>query len=77
MILNNYDPDGMVSFFENHLCPFHKVAPGEPYAGCTCSGVYGTRKATPEEREQNKIAREERQKRRAEAFKAIGVLHGN
>ena len=22
------------------LCKFHKRRPGEPYAGCTCSGTY-------------------------------------
>ena len=74
MILNYYDPDGMVAEWRNHICPFHKIAPGEPYAGCTCSATYSTRKATPEEREQNRKAREARDAKRAEAYRLTGMF---
>lgn len=75
MMIPYENPDDYVSVFEHEACPFHKIAPGEPYPGCTCFGSYYRRKATPEERQANIKAREERDKRRAEAYRAIGVFH--
>jgi len=74
MMIPYENPDDYVSGFDNHTCKFHEIAPGEPYAGCTCVGTYYRRKATPEEREANIKTRLEREARRAEAFKAIGVF---
>jgi len=74
MMIPYENPDDYVSGFEHTPCSFHKIAPGEPYAGCTCSGKYYRRKATPEERQVNIKARHERESRRIEAFKAIGVF---
>jgi len=67
-------PDDFVSVFEHKPCAYHKIAPGEPYTGCTCQGSYFRRKATPEEKEQNIKAREARQKRIAEANRAVGMI---
>lgn len=75
MMMPYENPDDYVSVFEHEPCPFHKIAPGEPYAGCTCFGSYYRRMATPEEREANIKAREERGKRLAEAMREIGVFH--
>ena len=74
MMIPYENPDDFVSVFEHNPCPFHKIAPGESYAGCTCQGAYYRRPATPEEREQNIKAREERGKRRAGAYQAIGLF---
>jgi hypothetical protein len=68
------DPDDYVSFFDQHTCRFHEIAPGEPYAGCTCSTDWGQRKATPEEREANRKSRLEREERRARTYRAVGFL---
>lgn len=32
-----HDPDQHETVTERHVCPFHKMHPGESYAGCTCS----------------------------------------
>jgi hypothetical protein len=47
------DPDDFVGTSSLHTCPFHRANPGVAYAGCTCSGAFSLRKATPEEREAN------------------------
>jgi hypothetical protein len=74
MMMPYENPDDYVSGFDYHPCPFHKIAPGESYPGCTCSGTYYRRKATPEEREANVKARREREARKVEALKAVGIL---
>jgi hypothetical protein len=74
MMMPYEDPNDWVSVFENYPCPFHKIAPGESYPGCTCSAKYFRRKATPEEREANIKSANERAERRAEAMRAIGVF---
>ncbi len=53
----NYDPDGYVTETSHTTCPFHKKNPGVPYAGCGCTGSYSRRRATPEERQANKLRR--------------------
>jgi hypothetical protein len=73
MMMPYQDPVDFVSVSEHRPCAFHKIAPGEPYAGCTCMGSFGQRRATPEEREANIKARDERNKRRAEAYRAVGM----
>ena len=74
MMIPYENPDDWVSVSEHHPCPFHKIAPGESYPGCTCSGSFGRRKATPEEREANIKAREAAGKRRSEAYRAVGIF---
>lgn len=68
------NPDDYISEFEHKPCQFHKIAPGAPWAGCTCSGKYIRRKATPEEREQNIRVREARQEQIARAYRAVGTF---
>lgn len=74
MLMPYENPDDYVSEFEHNPCPFHKIAPGEPYAGCTCAGKYFRRPATPKEKADNIKAREKREERRAEAIRAIGIF---
>lgn len=75
MIMPYENPDDYVSVFDHKPCPFHKIAPGESYAGCTCQGSYYRRKATSEEREANIKAREARAERKAKAMQSIGIFH--
>jgi len=74
MMIPYQNPDDYVSVFEHDPCTFHKIAPGEPYSGCTCVGKYFTRRATPAEREANIKARHEREALRAKAMRAVGLI---
>lgn len=63
----HHDPDEFVSVHESHTCEHHKRQPWDhSYPGCTCSGSYYQRRATPEERAENKrnrLAEEERRRK--------------
>lgn len=73
MLMSYENPDDYVSEFTQHACQFHQIAPGESFAGCTCSATYARRKATPEERESNIKAREAREARKGEAYRSLGL----
>ncbi len=64
-----YDPDEYVVEMKHETCEFHKRFPGMSFPGCTCFSSYGTRIATPEEREENKKRRLEREEKGKEAQK--------
>lgn len=40
----HYDPDEFELVFSHSTCAFHEINPGEPFAGCTCSGGYTQRR---------------------------------
>lgn len=48
-MLIRYDPDENEPVFTSHTCYFHKMHPGESFAGCTCSSSISSRRRTPEE----------------------------
>ena len=64
-----YNPDDYVAESSKTTCPFHKKYPEFTYAGCSCSSSYGQRRATPEERKENKKRRLEKERRREQARK--------
>lgn len=58
-------PDDVVTEVKTHTCFFHRRTPWvASFAGCTCSAQYSQRRATPEEREANRNAREAEERRR-------------
>lgn len=62
-----YDPDAHVATSEQHTCAFHKANPDiRDWPMCTCSGGIGTRPATPEEYQQNRERRLDREQRKSE-----------
>jgi hypothetical protein len=56
-----YDPDRYEGFSTSHTCEFHKANPGKVWAGCTCSGTFGTRKVNDEEYAKRRAERERRE----------------
>lgn len=67
-----YDPDGTVVEAGSKQCPFHQKYPEFDYSGCTCSGSWGLRKASPAERAANKKRRLEKETREAQARREFG-----
>jgi hypothetical protein len=37
-----HDPDNYRTEIKSHTCGFHRLHPGEPYAGCACSTSFGS-----------------------------------
>ena len=60
-MLLHYDPDEYESVVTHHTCRYHQMYPGRPYAGCTCSSSYSSRRRTPED-----VARVKAERRRQE-----------
>jgi hypothetical protein len=48
-MLIHHDPDEWTSKSEQHTCSYHRLHPGKPYAGCTCSGSWSSVRRAPEE----------------------------
>jgi hypothetical protein len=48
-MLIRYDPDESETVYESRTCHFHKMHPGETFAGCTCSFSIGSRRRSPED----------------------------
>lgn len=48
-MLVHHDDDEWEAVSSHRTCGFHKLQPGMPYAGCTCSSSYGQRRRTPGE----------------------------
>lgn len=60
-----HNPDEFVIETTHHTCEYHKRQPWDKsYPGCTCSGSYSQRRATPEERQHNIERRKAEQERR-------------
>jgi len=51
------DPDNQTYFSKVHTCSFHLKHPGKSFPGCTCSGVFGIKEASPKEYKENRIRR--------------------
>lgn len=49
MQMFSYDPDEYEPVTEHHVCAYHRLYPGAPYAGCTCWGSYSQRRRSDEE----------------------------
>ena len=65
MLIDLGDPDDYVTEHKSHTCEFHKRTPWAQSAGCTCSGGFSMRRATPEEKAENikrRLAEEERRR---------------
>jgi len=63
-MLINYNPDDYVIETTHHTCEHHKRMPWDNWPGCTCSGSFSTRLATPQERAANIQRRKKEEERR-------------
>jgi len=64
-----YDPDEYVTEVKHTICEIHKKYPWCYHPYCMCSGSYTYRRATPEERNENKKRRLEKETREAECLR--------
>lgn len=72
----DYNPDEWVSVVnEQTLCKFHQKYPGMelPFGyDCSCSHSFSIRRATSEEREENRKRRLEREAEKVNAYREFG-----
>ena len=80
-MLIRYDPDEYQTVSQYHTCEFHKRYPGEPFAGCTCSGSLMSRRRTLDEIEAVKADKRRKEEDRilaqAEVIRARRALEGS
>ena len=67
------NPDEWTTVVEHKTCEIHKKYPGVSHPHCMCSGSYSLRKATSEEREENKKRRLERERKEADCFREFPI----
>ena len=69
-----YDPDMYETVSDRHTCAYHKLHPGAPWAGCTCSASFSQRLRPRDEylalRDKRIRDEEDRVLAQAEAIKA-------
>ncbi len=60
------DPDEFEPAIVHHTCAFHKLNPGAPWAGCTCSTSFSQKRRPAEE-----VAKIKADRRRVEEDKIL------